>query len=96
MSFTREAFLWICKECGKEIHWFTLDCNTCHRVRDRPSADWTCPKCNVLIFASKDRCKKCDSKKGDWKCNGCDYVNFGTRKSCKSCNQEKEKKIPVL
>ncbi|AYV77834.1 MAG: E3 ubiquitin-protein ligase Mdm2 [Edafosvirus sp.] len=27
------------------------------------AGDWLCPKCNVVIWASKDKCKKCDTPK---------------------------------
>eukprot|EP00931_Biecheleriopsis_adriatica_P087710 TRINITY_DN6213_c0_g1_i1.p1 TRINITY_DN6213_c0_g1~~TRINITY_DN6213_c0_g1_i1.p1 ORF type:complete len:192 (-),score=23.28 TRINITY_DN6213_c0_g1_i1:102-677(-) len=33
-------------------------------VETRPG-DWNCPKCNFLVFASKDECFKCGYRKGD-------------------------------
>lgn len=50
--------------------------------------DWLCPKCNVYIFQSKERCKKCDSRKHDWKCD-CGYINFATRRYCGKCKMDR-------
>ncbi|CAH6421639.1 RING finger type zinc finger protein [uncultured virus] len=65
---------------------------------NRRKGDWNCPQCNYLIFASKNKCSKCniskpsnlsDKKPGDWSCS-CGEINFASRKQCRKCNQEKQ------
>jgi len=82
---------WKCKECNSISHIFSLDCKGCGRTREHPYAkrDWMCLKCNQTIFASKEKCLKCKSKRDDWKCNNCNYINFANRKSCNKCNTNK-------
>ena len=82
---------WRCKGCGHiGGGLFNLNCHYCGRTRSHPSIqhDWTCPRCEVEIFASKDRCKKCNARQGDWKC-ACGFINFASRHTCKTCNTSK-------
>lgn len=65
------------------------------------SGDWNCPKCGDHNFASKDKCRKCFTKKdspnsntvqrepGDWDCLGCGEMNFKKRHICFKCNKPK-------
>jgi hypothetical protein len=97
MSAEERDMYWRCKEClfiGGGL--FGLNCRNCGRQRSNPytKKDWMCPRCNVSIFASKDRCKKCDSRKGDWKC-ACQFVNFASRTACKSCEAMKPSALPA-
>lgn len=91
---------WQCKDCSTINHIFKLDCNKCARTRINPYGlrDWICIKCNKTIFASKDKCLKCHSRRGDWKCNNCNYVNFANRQSCNKCHTDKVRDvtIPIL
>lgn len=92
-GFTREDFIWHCKECGTENHIFKLDCNRCHRQRSNPFIlkDWNCPRCHEVIFAKKDQCKKCSSRRGDWVCQACRTINFAKREICLRCHLLKPK-----
>lgn len=100
---TSKSIQWQCKDCSAISGLFDLNCRGCGRQRQNPNAkkDWFCPKCNQLIFASKNKCLKCNSKQGDWKCANCKYFNFASRSSCKSCENSKptnmsDSEIPVL
>ena len=55
---------WQCKDCSTLSGLFDLNCRECGRQRQNPGAkkDWLCPKCNQMIFASKNKCLKCNSK----------------------------------
>lgn len=62
----------------------------------RKPGDWTCSRCNRLVFGRHDKCT-CGMKKpssgasgattmrpGDWICS-CKFNNFGSRAVCKNC-----------
>lgn len=91
-----KSIYWRCKECSAISGLFDLDCRGCGRQRQNPNIkkDWLCPKCNQIIFASKKKCLKCNSKQGDWKCINCSYLNFASRTSCKSCKNIKMNNLP--
>jgi len=55
--------------------------------------DWNCLKCGDMIFAKRDRCRRCRSRPDDWKCTGCNFVNFASRASCKGCDASKFKPV---
>lgn len=82
-----------CKKCSTVCHIFILRCPNpqCGRQFDRPRdlQDWTCLKCNYLIFAKKDRCAKCHSRRDDWKCEHCACINFASRIACYKCKIDK-------
>jgi hypothetical protein len=50
--------------------------------------DWKCPKCKVMIFSSKNKCTKCNSRKGDWECPKCNGIIFASKKKCLKCDVE--------
>lgn len=86
--YTQFDFGWQCKECDKISHIFDFNCKGCGRVRNPPSRDWLCHNCNQMIFASKDRCRKCNSRQGDWKCP-CSVINFESRTACYKCKEKR-------
>lgn len=65
--------------------------------------DWHCPKCNVMIFGSKDQCRKCgttrfgtSSRVGDWWCSRCNCLIFATKDACKRCGTKREETLPAM
>src|ERR1700744_824474 len=63
--------------------------------------DWYCAGCNMLIFASKDKCFKCGTlkkdsqqttptiKSPDWNCLNCQVLVFGSKNNCFKCGTPK-------
>lgn len=64
-------------------------------MQTRKQGDWTCTKCYSMVFASKNACFKCGTKKNtqsyhpeDWICPNCKFVVFGSKNQC-NCGQLK-------
>ncbi len=62
--------------------------------------DWKCPKCNYIIFKSKQYCMKCRVDRNgiscsnnnifnDWKCSKCNDIQFAKNKNCRKCGTPK-------
>jgi hypothetical protein len=52
--------------------------------------DWFCPTCQFIIYASKDKCRKCEYRRGDWFCQKCKIGNDPTAIQCVTCKQSKD------
>eukprot|EP00929_Paragymnodinium_shiwhaense_P104409 TRINITY_DN6880_c0_g1_i1.p1 TRINITY_DN6880_c0_g1~~TRINITY_DN6880_c0_g1_i1.p1 ORF type:complete len:292 (+),score=56.62 TRINITY_DN6880_c0_g1_i1:76-876(+) len=69
----------------------------------RREGDWDCASCGLLVFASKDSCFKCGSRRpggrpaavsqrreGDWSCQFCGTLVFAQKEQCYKCGAVKE------
>lgn len=52
----------------------------------RRATDWDCPICKFPLFASKNKCGKCQYRKGDWFCAPCQIGNDPSQGNCSQCN----------
>jgi hypothetical protein len=85
-----------CKE-GKHFWKAKLTTNYSARQNKTYHSDWLCPKCNKIIFGTKQECFKCKTLRpniGDWYCQyheneKCGELNFGKNTRCKKCNHAK-------
>ena len=57
--------------------------------------DWSCPRCRVVVFASKQKCFKCNTpnpspirQEQQWECSGCFAWVPGHIKVCR-CGQQR-------
>ncbi|CAD7960129.1 unnamed protein product [Amoebophrya sp. A120] len=66
------------------------------------TGDWTCPGCRTIVFASKDKCIKCNfdrslaAKVGepDWVCKHCQEINRASKKECVKCGTARSTSRP--
>jgi hypothetical protein len=67
--------------------------------------EWWCSKCQFNIFAKKDACSKCGTRRpgapstptvrpGDWACSHCKTNNFAARTECYRCRRDKLGNLP--
>eukprot|EP00927_Polykrikos_kofoidii_P036391 TRINITY_DN3072_c0_g1_i1.p1 TRINITY_DN3072_c0_g1~~TRINITY_DN3072_c0_g1_i1.p1 ORF type:complete len:869 (+),score=121.65 TRINITY_DN3072_c0_g1_i1:81-2609(+) len=97
-----------CRRCGTGKHLAqsrrSHPPEDLHQGRSSPQqtmkdGDWICSKCDDLVFARNDRCRRCgnerplparqdshpDMKEGDWMCPQCGDHVFRRNKACRRC-----------
>jgi len=90
-------------ECGKENFKRRTSCFGCGKARSPGASnsgkkpkpgDWNCPGCGFLLFASKNKCFKCNTgsemRDGDWSCPDCGKHKFAKNQFCRDCGHPRE------